>query len=248
MHARRKDDVSPARAGANRGTPKISVVILVEVLLYRNGLERALSQAPQLDVVCSTSDFGAGRAAIRALKPDIVLFDPATDPDLSLAASLGQISPQSRIVALGVREVPDEVLRCAEAGITAYVPREASIADLISVIEDAAKGELHCSPAIAASLFRRVGRLSDGRDDDVAASLTQREGEVLQLVEQGLSNKQIARRLLIGVSTVKNHVHNLRTKLKARRRSGETVRTWRRGRRRLPSGAEPGQGPDKDAS
>lgn len=248
MREHAKAEAAPAPAGANRGIPKISVIIVVEVCLYRDGLERALSQAPQFDVVGSTSHFGQATAAIRALKPDIVLFDPATDPDYSLAASIGDISPRSRMVALGVREVEDDVLRCAEAGVTAYVPREASIADLISVIESAAKGELRCPPVIAASLFKRVGSLADGQDDS-SPDLTQREGEVLELLEEGLSNKQIARRLLIGVSTVKNHVHNLRTKLNARRRSGATVRMWRRGRRRgLPSGVKSAEGSGSDPS
>lgn len=239
-----KDDPSAAPADVDRRTPVISVIIVVEVCLYRDGLHRALSHAEGLDVVGSTSDFGEADEAIRTLKPDVVLFDPATDPDFSLVASIGEVSPRSRLVALGVREEEDAVLRCAEAGVTAYVPRDASIAELIAVIEGAAKGELRCSPAIAGSLFRRVGRLSDG-GEDATASLTRRESEVLQLLEEGLSNKQIARRLVIGVSTVKNHVHNLRTKLNAPHTPGTAARSWRSSRRRgVRPEAKPTQAPD----
>lgn len=204
----------------------ISVIILVEVCLYRDGLERALAQSPQVVVAGSTSHIGEATVAIRALQPDIVLLDPGADPDFSLAAAMPDLSPPTRIVALGVREVEDDVFRCAEAGMAAYVPRDASVADLVAVIENAAKGELRCSPRIAGSLFRRIASLSDSRASS-GPVLTRREGEIVRLIDDGLSNKQIARRLQIEVSTVKNHVHNLLRKMNASRRSVAAARARR---------------------
>jgi DNA-binding NarL/FixJ family response regulator len=99
-----------------------------------------------------------------------------------------------------------------------YVPRDGSLSDLVAAIESAAHGELRCSPKIAASLFQRVARLTDETRHSTA-SLTRREEEIARLIDQGLSNKQIARRLQIEVSTVKNHVHSVLKKLQATRRT-----------------------------
>jgi DNA-binding NarL/FixJ family response regulator len=148
----------------------------------------------------------------------VILLDPHMDGARARVRRVGEIAPQTRIVALGVREVEQDVLPCAEAGMAGYVPRDGSLADLVAAIESAAHGELRCSPKIAASLFRRVARLS-GETRRPTASLTRREEEIARLIDQGLSNKQIARRLQIEVSTVKNHVHSVLKKLHATRRT-----------------------------
>ena len=202
--------------------PRISVILLVGVCLYRDGLEQALAARTDIAVAGSTSRVGEARVAVRALQPDILLLDPAADPELSLAAQMGELSPRTRIVALGVQEVEDDVLRCAEAGMAAYVPRDASITELVAVIETAARGELRCSPRIAASLFRRIAAIAEG--GPAGLNLTRREGEIVRLIDDGLSNKQIARRLRIEVSTVKNHVHNLLRKMNAPRRGVAAAR------------------------
>jgi DNA-binding NarL/FixJ family response regulator len=220
--------LSSTRPSEAPGTP-ISVILVVDVCLYRDGLERALAQAPGIVVAGSTSRLGEARIAIRTLEPDIVLLDPGADPDLALTAEIPGLSPGTRIVALGVREVEDDVFRCAEAGMAAYVPREASVADLLAVIETAATGGLRCSPRIAGSLFRRIASMADARSAP-GPGLTRREDEIVRLIDDGLSNKQIARRLRIEVSTVKGHVHNLLKKMNASRRSVAAARARRAGR------------------
>ncbi|HEX7241600.1 MAG TPA: response regulator transcription factor, partial [Longimicrobiaceae bacterium] len=115
-------------------------------------------------------------------------------------------------------ETEDVVLACAEAGVSGYVSRGASLDDLVGALRSVARGELVCSPHIAGSLFRRVAALSERREASPAAVLTPREREILGLIDQGLSNKEISRRLRIELSTVKNHVHNLLEKLQVSRR------------------------------
>jgi two-component system, NarL family, nitrate/nitrite response regulator NarL len=208
----------------------IGVLIVVGVCLYREGLGRALSAQEGFRLVGSTRNLVEACEAIARLRPDVVLLDPATDPEFAIVELTAEISSETRVVALGVREVEQDVLRCAEAGIAAYVPREASIAELVAVIESAARGELRCSPSIAASLFRRVALLTDsGGPSSPAVLLTPRERQIASLIDEGLSNKQIAQRLQIGVSTVKNHVHNLLKKLNTSRR-GVAAARYRGGR------------------
>ena len=97
--------------------------------------------------------------------------------------------------------------------MAAYVPRDGSIADLVAVIESTVNGELRCSPSIAGSLFRRVGLLSDNLVEPKAPALTPREQEIVRLIDEGLSNKQIAHQLFISPKTVGRHVEHIYEKL-----------------------------------
>jgi two-component system, NarL family, nitrate/nitrite response regulator NarL len=90
---------------------------------------------------------------------------------------------------------------------------------LLQTIESVERGELLCTPRVAASLLHRVQWLSRYAQPAPAQHLTYREREVLQLIDQGFSNKEIARALSIELGTVKNHVHNILNKLKVARRS-----------------------------
>jgi DNA-binding NarL/FixJ family response regulator len=132
---------------------------------------------------------------------------------------LAAAAPELKVVALGVPEVQREVMALAEAGASGYVALDASIEDLAAVVESVSRGETLCSPVIAATLFRRVAVLARERQlEPIAEKLTARELDVLRLIEAGLANKEIATALSIELPTVKNHVHNLLTKLKATRR------------------------------
>jgi DNA-binding NarL/FixJ family response regulator len=113
-----------------------------------------------------------------------------------------------------------EVLNCAQLGIAGYVTRDASIADMLAAVEATARGEVHCSPKIAGSLFRRIAALSTERSNGGAPNaLTARESQILKLLQQGLSNKMISRSLGIELPTVKNHVHSILAKLGIHRRT-----------------------------
>jgi DNA-binding CsgD family transcriptional regulator len=109
---------------------------------------------------------------------------------------------------------------CAEAGVVGYVGAEGSLDDVTAAIEGAARGEPRCTPQVVAALLRRVAALAgEVRPTRVGLpALTGREHQVVALIEAGLSNKEIARRLHVEVATVKNHVHNILKKLQARSR------------------------------
>ncbi|HEX4914312.1 MAG TPA: response regulator transcription factor [Vicinamibacterales bacterium] len=201
--------------GQQHDIPRLpGLIIVADVRLYREGIHASLSKLPQFLVI------GAVGSAEEALKlgihtaPDVVIVDMATRNSLAVVRTIRQDLPSAHIIGFGVDEVEGEVLACAEAGLSGYVTSDASLDELVAGIESACRGELLCTPKMAATLFRT---LEQRRRDEVSQPksviLTAREREVLRLVDEGLSNKEISARLSIEVSTVKNHVHNLLDKL-----------------------------------
>ena len=125
--------------------------------------------------------------------------------------------PAARILALNVPEADESaVIAWAEAGVSGLLDTDVDVDEVAQAVETTAQGGTVCSPKLAAVLLRRVAR--EAEDRPAATSLTARERQIAELIEQGHSNKEIAERLQIGLPTVKNHVHNILTKLKATRR------------------------------
>ena len=164
-------------------------------------------------------------ARVVGLQPEAIILDIGGSDSFALAKSLGISLPTVKIVAVAVSEVDYVVLACAEAGIAGYVGPDGSGKDLVAAIECALRGELYCSPRVAGLLLRRVAVLSAQPPRSAEEpSLTQREQQILGLVGEGMSNKQIGRALRIGESTVKNHIHSILKKLQVHRRGEAAAR------------------------
>ena len=191
----------------------IRALVVSDIRLYREGLAAALSAGGRCEVVATAPTGFAALEATEAHRPDVVLLDLALVDAGDAVAHLAAVDPPVKVVALGVREVPSEVIALAEAGVAGYVTRDATLEELVDVVESVARGEMVCSPRIAALLLHRVAaaRGRDPRDNDLR--LTPRENEIVALIDEGLSNKQIGQRLSIEVATVKNHVHSILDKL-----------------------------------
>jgi DNA-binding NarL/FixJ family response regulator len=201
------------------------VFLLSDVRLYREGLLSSLARQPAFEVLDAADLSRAAVARLVALRPDVIILDVGAPDSFALAKSLGISLPDTKIVAFAVSEIDHVVLACAEAGIAGYVAPDGSEEDLATAIEFALRGELHCSPRIAGLLLRRVAALSAQPESAATpASLTQRERQILALVGEGMSNKEIGRALRIVESTVKNHVHNILEKLQVHRRGEAAVR------------------------
>ena len=112
----------------------------------------------------------------------------------------------------------------AEAGLDGFVSAEADIDELVATARTAVRGELLCSPRVAAILRRRITTLARDHTRDETARLTSREREVMGLVDAGLSNREVARQLRIEVSTVKNHIRSVFEKLDVRDRNEAAAR------------------------
>jgi DNA-binding NarL/FixJ family response regulator len=200
--------------------------VVSDVRLYRDGLTDSLGRHNSLAIVgtASTSDEAVAQAI--SLRPDVVIVDMAMPDSLGTVRCLKKVPQHAAVVAFAVAEVEHAVLACAEAGVAGYVPRDASIEDLVAAVHRAARGEALCSPRIAATLFRRVAALAAELHPVAAAAgqLTGREREIIALIDAGMSNKEIAQRLSIEVATVKNHVHNVLDKLQVNRRGQAAAR------------------------
>jgi two-component system nitrate/nitrite response regulator NarL len=197
----------------------VRLLVASHIRLYREALERVVGEAREIELVGAAASAVEAVERVRELTPDVALLDMAMAEAFSVALQIQRQAGPSRIVALGMSESESEVLSCAQIGIAGYVTRDGSVADMLAAVEAAARGEVHCSPKIAGSLFRRLATLSSGRGSGAPQVLTARESQILKLLQQGMSNKMISRSLGIELPTVKNHVHSILTKLGLHRRA-----------------------------
>lgn len=203
----------------------IRLLIVAEVRFYREGLA-GLFAGEEMEIVGAVASADEALARAVELAPTVTLVDLGTRGAVALALAMGAAAPETKVIALAVREVEEEVVLLAEAGVAGYVTREQSVDDLVAAVRSVAAGETLCSPWLAATLLRRVAELA--RDRLPAAPterLTAREREIVALLGDGLSNKEIAARLRIELPTVKNHVHNILEKLNVRRRAEAAAAT-----------------------
>jgi DNA-binding NarL/FixJ family response regulator len=202
------------------------IVIVADVRLYRDGLSEGLRGSGSIDVVGSAASFEHAVDVARRERPDVVLLDMYPAWSLALTRRLRRGPRGPAVVALAVPESESAVVAFAEAGVAGFVPRGASLVELVEIVSIVWRGGAACSPRVAASLLRRiVAQAGDGPAAPVPpVRLTSRESEVLALLEEGLSNKEIAARLYIEVATVKNHVHNVLGKLGVHRRTEAAAR------------------------
>ena len=205
-------DVADAPASDER-SPRVLVVSPVR--LFREGIGLVLRTRGLRRVVVS-SDLTV-LEAIRDAAADVVILDVTRPSMFPIMRDVATRYAHVRLLALGVGESDGDVLACAEAGAAGYISVEMGADELLVAIENARRDELVCSPRIAALLFRRHAARS-ARPASGDSRLTRREQEVLTLVDDGLSNKEIAARLHISPTTVKNHVHRILEKLQVRRR------------------------------
>lgn len=205
----------------------IRVVVAADVRFYREGLADLIARHPSCLVLGTAANRTETFDRVRESSPDIVLLDAAMPEGLQAVADIAACAPGVKVVVTALAETALTVLEWAEAGVAGYVPRDASLSDLIATIERTARGELQCSAQVAASMVRRLWTLSRAVNDRHAGpvgQLTRREQEIMRLIEQGMSNKDIARQLGIGVATAKSHVHHILEKLHVRRRAQAAAR------------------------
>jgi two-component system nitrate/nitrite response regulator NarL len=216
MNARRADIGTRCRSQPSGRT---SLFILAEICFYREGLARFFSALSRVEVVGTAADARVAVELARRLWVDVILIDIGMPASVDASRMLATVAPEAGIVALGVREDEREVISLAEAGVSGFVARDASLEELARAVESAAKSETRCSPRVAAMLARRVSVLA--REVVCAPAkipLTRRQLEIVELIGEGLPNKAIARQLFIELPTVKNHVHNILERLGVDRR------------------------------
>jgi DNA-binding NarL/FixJ family response regulator len=225
----------------------IRVLIVDDDAIVRAGLHTVLSSDETIEVVDEAPD---GRRAIqkaRYRQPDVVLMDvrmPELD-GISATRELLAVAPDARVIVLTTFERDEYILGALKAGASGFLLKRTPPEDLIAAIHTVAAGDALLSPSVTRRVIDRmarqplVGQGADPRLDD----LTPREREVFELIAQGLSNREIARALVVEETTVKSHVKRLLMKLDARDRVQAVILAYEYGLVAPGSAATPSPAP-----
>ena len=192
---------------------KIRVIVADDEQPYRNALQRTLTLMPECELVGVAKDGQEAFELCNAEVPDVLLTDinmPRMD-GIELTRQILRTHKEIRVVILTVNEEADTVYEAIRAGALGYLLKTSTPAEVVDAIRLAFKGEAKITPKIATKVledFRRV-REDEETDDTELYVLSDREQEILDLVAQGMRNKEIAQKLCIAEKTVKNHVSNI---------------------------------------
>jgi len=198
----------------------IKVLLVIEVRLIANLFASVLEEEPGMEVTGFVSTVEDALGFLQEQRVDVALVSAGLPEDaLKLTRSIMECSPATKVLILGLSDENQyDTLRYIEAGASGYILKDSSLKQLIEVIRLAQRGEAQVSTRMAGAMMERLFRLArifsavENRiDGDV--HLTSRELEVLRFVREGLTNQEIASRLVVEVGTVKNHVHRILEKL-----------------------------------
>ena len=202
-----------------------ALLVVTDVRVYRDHLVDWLSRCEPVGPVAASTREVDLSDQLRDVAPDVVVFDVRSRDAVQMLRSAAAIRPSARLVVFGVEDEDRDLVACAEAGVSGYVLADAALAELLQAIQTVARGDLYLPAPVAAALFRRLATHDDVDPRGPASShLTARERQILALVVQGLTTKEIAASLHIEVATVKNHVHSLLLKLQVKSRAEAAAR------------------------
>ncbi|MFB6776590.1 response regulator [Streptomyces sp. NPDC056352] len=222
----------------------IRVIIVDDQAMVRAGFAALLSAQSDIDVVGEAPDGRQGIEVSRNVHPDVVLMDVRMPEMDGLAAARELLNPtmgvvhRPKVLMLTTFDVDDYVYEALRAGASGFLLKDAPPADLISAVRVVAAGEALLAPSVTRRLIadfarqRPGGSGAGGRSDAVALrlnGLTPRETEVLELIARGLSNQEIAGRLVLAEQTVKTHIGRVLAKLDLRDRAQAVIFAYESG-------------------
>ena len=201
----------------------IKLVLIDDNRLLREGLAALIHAQPGFKVLAASADVAEALQKMREAKPDVVLLDfgLADHDSLSLTTTVHAEVPSARVIVMGLLAAQEDVANYVHAGASGFIMKDASFDDFFATIRAVAGGAEVLPKALTNSLFSQIARnVAQTAKANVleAVQLTSRERQVIDLLGEGLSNKEISTRLGIAVHTVKSHVHNVLEKLALRSR------------------------------
>lgn len=212
-------------------TGTIRIAIVDDHPLFREGVTRSLSEIGGFEMVGEGATAQDAERLAATVRPDILLLDISMPGGgLSAVASILASHPAQKIVMLTVSEANADVTKALNAGVSGYVLKGVGSRGLADILRNVAAGESYLSPTLSARLLSDLQ--SQQPTDGVAErlrQLTERQTEILRLVAEGLSNKEVALRLELQEKTVKHHMTGVLSKLNVRNRTEAALvmREWR---------------------
>lgn len=196
-------------------TDTIRVVLVDDHAIVRTGLRMLFQTEPDIAIVGEADSGEAAIAAVTALKPDVVVMDIAMPGMSGIEATrrIKAVSPETAVLALTMHEEEPYFFQMLEAGASGYVPKRAAADDLVSAVRVVAQGQVFLYPSLARLLVQDYLQRETADQIEETELLTPREREVLTLIAQGLTNREIAEALVISVKTVDRHRENIMHKL-----------------------------------
>ena len=196
----------------------IALVLIDDNRLLREGMAAMIHTQPGFRVLVASADVEEALQKVREAKPDVVLLDFGLEDhdSLSLTATVHAEVPTARVIVMGLMPMQQDVADYVRAGASGFIMKEASFEEFFETIRAVAGGAEVLPTALTTSLFTQIAlNVAVGGKAKILESvrLTNRERQVIDLLGEGLSNKEIATRLHIAVHTVKSHVHNVLEKL-----------------------------------
>lgn len=205
---------------------QIKVLPIIEVRLIANLLTDILEAEPDIRVVGCSTNLDGGLKILQEQEVDVAVVSVSLPGQgaLGLIQNSIDISPATKVLALGLSDDVNDVLKYIEAGAAGYILKDSSLSDLVEVLRSTQRGEAQVSAKMAGAMIERLSSLAKmfstvehGIIEGV--QLTPREHEVLQCISKGCTNQEIAALLLVEIGTVKNHVHNILEKLNVNNRA-----------------------------
>jgi DNA-binding NarL/FixJ family response regulator len=196
---------------------KIQILLIEDNRLLREGLSVMLKEQPDLRVVASPGNSDALSKA-RRLKPEVILLDLGlrSQNSLRLIGLFKKNAPEARVIGMDLVPVQEDLVQYVEAGVCGFVLKDATFDDFLRTIRSVARGVNVLPPPLTGSLFNQIIEHATRKHKGnpfTSVKMTNREREVIELIAEGLSNKDIAHRLHLATDTVKSHVHNILEKL-----------------------------------
>lgn len=194
---------------------RIRVLLADDHTILRDGIRALLDDQADIEVIGEAEDGLSTVKMVAKLKPDVVIMDIAM-PMLNGLEATRQIQrdyPQVKVLILTMHENEEYIRQVLAAGALGYVLKDAAAHDLLGAIRAVQRGEAVLSPAITRLVIEDYLRWGDIRPADTSNGLTPREREILQLIAEGYTNKEIAEILSLSVKTIQSHRSNLMSKL-----------------------------------
>ena len=207
----------------------IKILIADDHAIVREGLRSLLATEPGIELVGEAADGDVAVRMYEKLKPDVALFDLMMPRKNGISAIQDIIHryPDARILVLTSFAEDEQILPAIKAGALGYLLKDSSPEELLKAIREVFAGESSLSPTIARKLIQEINRPTER--EETTETLSERELEVLHLVADGLSNQEIAGKLVISERTVRNHVGNILAKLNLANRTQAALYAVRMG-------------------